>query len=308
VSILAYVFGVEVTGGVWDARSALGLLVTIIVPAVANLHNSYTDLAEDAENLPGRLGLVERAGLRPLMFSVRGGLAVVLVSCAYMGAVQLLIAVIGAGLLLSYSAPPIRAKARPIAGLVVFSMVVSVPFLMGATVAAEWGQTRSPLATGPLVWLVFMSLLFLAKGMVKNVPDYHGDLAAGIRNSSTVCGSIGSAARWAIWGTWAVYACLPVAVWLSGARPAMYLAAAWGLFALWHVARLARTDDPAFLNTVMKWDMSVTTVTLSLLAITARGSVTAIAVVVACFAVHVAAELTHKDSREPEHLALDGAR
>ncbi len=33
----------------------------------------------------------------------------------------------------------------------------------------------------------FLTLWFMAKGTFKNVPDYDGDLAAGVRTSATEC-------------------------------------------------------------------------------------------------------------------------
>ena len=49
--------------------------------------------------------------------------------------------------------------------------------------AAAWQSWRY------LAMWFFLTLWFMAKGTFKNVPDYDGDLAAGIRTSATQCRS-----------------------------------------------------------------------------------------------------------------------
>lgn len=302
VGVLAFVFGVEITSGPWGWGTVAGAVAMFLVPVVANLHNSYTDLAEDARNLPGRLRLVDSVGVDRLRITVYGGLVLIVVLCALMGWVPLLIALAGAALLVSYSAPPLRAKARPIAGLIVFSMVVSVPFLVGVVVVDDWWRARSPLNGVTAVWFAFVTALFLAKGCVKNVPDYQGDRAVGLRTSASVMPGIRSAAVVAVVVTWAVYLSYPLAVAGTGASARLYLACPWGVVALWHVTRLLRSEDPSVLNGVLKWDMCVSVVLLAHLAVLPRLSAPAVTVAVACLALLVFSDLIGADSRASGHL------
>ena len=302
VGVLAYTFGVEITGGSWTATTVLGLFAMFLVPVVANLHNSYTDLAEDARNLPGRLRLVEAAGVRRIRLIVYVGLGVIVCICATMGWAPLLVGVIGALLLVSYSAPPVRAKARPVAGLIVFSMVVSVPFLIGSIVSVDWWAPRSPFNGIVAVWWVFVSCLFLAKGCVKNVPDYVGDSEAGIRTSATIMSGSRAAAVVAVAATWLVYLLFPLLVWATHAPQRLYLAVPWMLLAMWHVTRLLRGEDPSFLNSVLKWDMCITVVFLAHLAVLPRLSLPALGATLACLSVLLLTDLVGADSRSQKHL------
>ena len=102
VGVLAYVFGFEITAGDWALRPALGILVALMVPAIANLHNTYTDVEEDRANLPGRAALVDVAQVRRLRWAVFGGLFAVVAIAGYSGLPQLIIALVGSLLLLAY--------------------------------------------------------------------------------------------------------------------------------------------------------------------------------------------------------------
>lgn len=302
VSVLAFVFGMEVTGGEWGPRSATGIAVTLLVPVVANLHNAYTDVAEDEANLPGRAALVRAAGLGRLKTAVWTGLALIVLAGTYMGVSQLILAVTGSPLLIAYSAPPIRAKGRPVLGLVIFSLVIAFPFAAGAIVTNTWWEWRTPWTVTTMGWLACFVVFFIAKGLVKNVPDFHGDAEAGLRTSATVMGTPRRAARIAVLGTWIAYALLPITVHLTESSVTMNLILPWAVVAAWHVTRLLKSDSPAFLNGVLKWDMVVTVVTLSILALTPRMSVIAVVTVAGCALVLIAADLIGRDSRAPEHL------
>jgi 4-hydroxybenzoate polyprenyltransferase len=237
-----------------------------------------------------------------LRVAVWAGLFVVVAIAGYSGLPQLIIALIGSLLLLAYSAPPIRAKARPVLGLFVFSLVVAVPFFAGATVSNGWLEWRSPWTLLTLGWLCFMVLFFMAKGLVKNVPDFHGDLAAGLRTSATVLGSPERAARVAVLGTWFVYLLLPLTVFLTGSPSSIFLLAPWIVVACWHVCRLLADGDVPRLNQVLKWDMVVSVVTLAALAVSPRASIPAIVVVSGSLVILAVADLVGADSRSPEHL------
>lgn len=309
VSVLAYVFGMEVTNGVWSTRPAIGIAVTILVPAIANLHNAFTDVVEDEENLPGRARLVRAAKPERLRATVILGLFIIVSAGSYMGLSQLIFAATGSLLLIAYSAPPIRAKARPILGLLVFSLVIAFPFLAGTSVTDSWLEWRNPWTFSTVCWLVCLIVFFVAKGLVKNVPDFHGDKSAGLRTSATVMNSPVQAALLAVGGTWFAYALIPVTIFVTDSPVRMYLVVPWIMVACWHVTRLLRSESPAYLNTVLKWDMVVTVVTLSLLAVTPRVSMVAWAAVGGCALILLAADIIRRDSRAPIHLSkIDGQR
>jgi 4-hydroxybenzoate polyprenyltransferase len=142
----------------------------------------------------------------------------------------------------------------------------------------------------------------MAKGLVKNVPDFHGDLAAGLRTSATVLGSPERAARVAVLGTWFVYLLLPLTVFLTGSPSSIFLLAPWIVVACWHVCRLLADGDVPRLNQVLKWDMVVSVVTLAALAVSPRASIPAIVVVSGSLVILAVADLVGADSRSPEHL------
>lgn len=302
VGILAYTFGMEIAGGDWAPATVVGAVSMLLMPAIANLHNSYTDLAEDAKNLPGRVALVAAVGVGRLRRIVFLGLIVVVVGCAALGSAGLFVGLAGAGFLLSYSTPPFRAKARPVLGLLVFSMVVSVPFVLGVLTRTGEGGSDPELLRAASIWGGFLTLLFLAKGLVKNVPDYEGDLAAGVRTSASVMPSIAAAAHTAVVVTWLVYVAYPAVVFLTGAKPTLYIAAIWIPIAAWHVHRLMTTTDPGRLNNVLKWDMCITVGFEATLAILPRASAGALTTVALCLLLLALADVVGADSRAAIHL------
>lgn len=309
VSSLAYAFGIEVVGGSWTEITWVGVIGALLIPAVANLHNALTDIAEDAENLPGRLALVHTLGARRIIRIVSIELAVIVLICALTSVLHLVIGIIGAILLLGYSAGPYRAKARPILGLVIFSMVVSVPFLLGATVGSSWLEPRDPRTLTVTVWFVFLTLWFMVKGLVKNVPDYHGDLRAGLRTSATIMPSQRSAAVVAVVGTVCGYLLLVPAVVVTRGPAQMFIAAAWILIAAANVIRMPSASEPGVLNRILKVDMLISVGFLATLAVLSRFGIEAIAVVVGSLALLAACDLVGADSRSSRHLPANaGAR
>lgn len=302
VSVLAFTFGMEITGGQWGARPGLGIVVTLLVPIVANLHNAYTDTAEDEANLPGRAGLVRAAGLQKLKITVWVGISLIVLMSSYMGISQLILAASGIPLLIFYSAPPIRAKARPILGLVIFSLVIAFPFIAGAIVTNNWWELRNPWTVTTMGWFLCLIVFFVAKGLVKNVPDFYGDMTAGLKTSATIMGTLRRAAQMAVIGTWVAYALIPITVYLTKSSQLLYLIVPWAIVAAWHVTRLTKSSSQGYLNSVLKWDMVVSVVTLSILAIASRVSLIAIVTVSGCILILVTADLIGRDSRSPEHM------
>ncbi|QPR31415.1 UbiA prenyltransferase family protein [Corynebacterium amycolatum] len=307
MGILAYGFGIELLGIHWRPAIIAGAVAMFIMPAVANLHNSYTDLEEDARNLPGRIALVNAVGVKNLKRMVRYGLALVIILCALIGWLALVLAVAGVLLLLSYSAPPLRLKARPFSGLLIFSFVIAYPFLIAVTAGETWVQWNSPLEERRWIWLAYLVLLFMAKGCVKNVPDYEGDLHAGIRNSATRFGSIQKASLFAVFATWICYSLFPLTVFLTQAPSNLYFAIPWALVAMLHVVRLLRSDSPVYLNSVLKWDMAVSVVFLAHLVVLVELSASAWTVALCCIFIIIFADAIGADSRASNHLPRQAA-
>lgn len=128
----------------------VGAAVALLVPFIGNVHNTGADLDEEATNLPrprrpavragGGTGLTDRCarrgvdtgGFHPNRRSVggrrhrlRGGVAPVL-------------------------GPPVRAKRRPVVGLLVCSQVVALPFMHGVVTAGP--GDAGPNSTCPGRW------------------------------------------------------------------------------------------------------------------------------------------------------------
>lgn len=302
VSVLAYTFGIEVAGGSWTPIAWLGIVAALLIPATANLHNALTDLAEDAENLPGRLALVHVLGSRNIVRIVGAGLAIAVLICAVTSVLHLAIGIVGAILLLAYSAGPIRAKARPILGLVVFSMVVSVPFLLGATVGSSWTEPRDPLTPTLGSWFAFLSLWFVVKGLVKNVPDYHGDRRAGLRTSATIMPSLRAAAAVAVAGTVGVYLLVIPVVIATHSPVQMFIAAAWIPIAAANVIRMLIESEPIGLNRILKVDLVISAGFLATPVVLSRFGFEAMAVVAGSAALLAVCDIVGADSRSSRHL------
>ena len=108
------------------------------------------------------------------------------------------------------------------------------------------------------MWL-FLTLWFMAKGCFKNVPDYSGDRAAGLRTSATVFATRRDAALAAAVATGAAYLSLGVLVAAGFERPAILGALAWLFPVMGNCARLVRAEDPSAGNDVLRADMALST-------------------------------------------------
>lgn len=306
VGVLAFSFGFENTGASWHPDLWAGYLATFLISAVANVHNSYTDYAEDALNLPGRARLVSRLGIPTARAFVACGLVAIALLAWLIDWRLLVVALITNPLILSYSAHPVRAKARPFLGLLIFSMVVSVPYLYGALAAEAHGAAFSWRRS--LGWMVFLTILFFAKGLVKNVPDYEGDKTAGLRTSATVLPTRDAAARVAVAATWVAYLTYPAFIFLAGGNRSLLWVCLALPFTLWHVTRMGKDRDAAYLNSVLKWDMSMSVLFLALLSIFPTLSVASLLCATGCLLVLVTADLIGADSRAPAHLPPTASR
>lgn len=307
-SVLAFVLAVELVGTQWTFRAWFGVIVSFLVPFVANLHNAYTDLEEDRRNLPGRVGLVKQVGPDTLSRTVKLLLAVVLTLCAIASSVALLIALAGGVLLLSYSANPIRAKARPLLGLYIFSLDVAVPYLAGCLASNRWLFVADFGRNGAIWLTVYFFAWFVAKGFVKNVPDYHGDKTAGLRTSATIMSSIDAAARVAAAATISVYCLFPIAVVAVGGPRQMLYAALWIPIAAANALTLVKGKTPRRMNHVLKRDMVISTGFLATLVLTAAHTTQARSVAVACALTIVILDWLSRDSRDDRLLAVNSSR
>jgi 4-hydroxybenzoate polyprenyltransferase len=272
--VLAYALGYSYTGAPFSHRMVLGALLAFGIGVSANLHNTSTDLDEDSRNLPGRVLLLAKLGQRPLLASTSLLAVSMMLGAIALGtyfAVFMALALAG---LHQYSAPPVRSKGRPILGLWVFAQAVVFPFLFGWTTApGRMLQTLllamfAPLTGAPrpppieatqsfryLAMWAFLTFWFMAKGLFKNVPDFAGDRAAGVRTSATVCGSRRTAALVAAWATVVAYGLIGVPVALGLEDPRVLLALVWIVPVGWNAVRLVRASDAAKANKVLKADM-----------------------------------------------------
>ncbi|GAB3975284.1 hypothetical protein GCM10029978_059030 [Actinoallomurus acanthiterrae] len=294
--LLAYGLGLGYVGAPSAPRTVLGAVLAFLVGFSANLHNTYTDVEEDCRNLPGRMWLLYRFGRRRLG-------AVLVATDVFMAAAALVygtgffvFVLIGLAGLHQYSFGPLRMKARPILGLYVFAQAVVGPFLIGWFGAMS--DVRAP--DGP-IWamLAFLFLWFVAKGFFKNVPDYDGDRAVGLRTSATLFPSRAAAARAAAAVTVLAYLAMPLLV-PAGASPRRVLfATPLTLVAAVQARRLVRASDGAAANDVLRTDMVLSSVFLAAVLLLQDPTWTSGALVAAGLAAIVGSDLLAMDSRRP---------
>lgn len=314
--LIAFALGYSYTGAPPSARMALGAALALSVGFSANLHNVATDLYEDSHNLPGRVVLLAKVGARTLIRVCRGLSAVMVLGALALGAyftVFMGLAVVG---LHQYSSPPIRSKGRPILGLWVFAQAVVFPFLFGWTTApGRMLETLLAAMTAPLrgvapppaaeawqswrylaMWF-FLTLWFMAKGTFKNVPDFDGDRAAGIRTSATECGTRRAAALVASGATIAAYLSLAVPVALGLEAPRVLAALVWLVPVVINCMRLVRAEDGAKGNTIMRTDMLISSGFIATLSLLVAPRPEGIAIVVLGAAILFGSDLLELDSR-----------
>jgi 4-hydroxybenzoate polyprenyltransferase len=314
--LLAFALGYSYTGAPPSARMALGAGLALSIGFSANLHNVATDLYEDSRNLPGRVVLLAKLGSRPLIRVCRWLSMAMLAGALSLGAyfaVFMGLAVVG---LHQYSSPPVRSKGRPILGLWVFAQAVVFPFLFGWTTApGRMLETLLAAMTAPLravppppaaaawqswrylaMWF-FLTLWFMAKGTFKNVPDYEGDLAAGIRTSATTCRSRRAAALLAAGLTVAAYASLVFLVVLGLEPPRVVLALAWLVPVGVNCVRLVRAADGVAGNTILRADMLISTGFIATLLVLVSPRLESVAMVFIGAAILLGSDLLELDSR-----------
>jgi 4-hydroxybenzoate polyprenyltransferase len=320
--LLAFALGYSYTGAPPSGRMALGAGLALSIGFSANLHNVATDLYEDSRNLPGRVVLLAKVGSRPLLLVCRWLSAVMMVSAVALGAyfaVFMGLAVVG---LHQYSSPPLRSKGRPILGLWVFAQAVVFPFLFGwttapgrmletllaAMIAPLRGVASPPPAQAWQSWRYlamwfFLTLWFMAKGAFKNVPDYDGDLAAGVRTSATECRDRRTAALVATALTIAAYASLAALVALGLERPRVLVALGWLVPVVFNCVGLVRAQDGATSNAVLRTDMRISSGFIATLLLLVAPSPESVATSILGAAILMGSDLLDLDSRRDADAA-----
>ncbi|MFC0602223.1 UbiA family prenyltransferase [Streptomyces palmae] len=258
---LAFALGWTAAGGTVSPAFFLGMFMTLIYGLMANLYNAYTDLAEDSRNLPGRVWLVLRIGHRRTVWighAITGLLIALTLPYSGVSLLPLMLLLLAGAH--QYSFPPLRLKDGPVVGLFAFSLAVFGPFLLGAA-----GAPDGPWDLDGGTWALFGFLVvwFVAKGMVKNLPDFDGDRAAGLRTSATVFPSRRAAARAATVMTLIGYLSPAVFVALGLLPPRTLWALVWTVAALVQCRAMSRASTSTEANAVLKVDMLLSTAFLA---------------------------------------------
>jgi ubiquinone/menaquinone biosynthesis methyltransferase len=296
--LFAYGLGLAYAGAPSAPYVVLGGLLALLVGFSANLHNTYTDVEEDCRNLPGRMWLLYRFGrTRLLLVLVALNLFMAGAALAY-GRGFFVFVVLGLIGLHQYSFRPLRMKGRPLLGLYVFAQAVVGPFLVGWFIQG----VRAP--TGP-VWamLAYLFFWFVAKGFFKNVPDYDGDRAVGLRTSATVFPSRVAAARVAAAVTILAYLALPVLVATGASPPRVLFALPLTIVAAVQAWTLVRAADGNEANTVLRRDMVLSSAFLGVVLLLQEPTWTSVILVVVGVAVIAGTDLLAMDSRRSADAA-----
>lgn len=154
--------------------------------------------------------------------------------------------------------------------------------------------------------LLFLLLWFMAKGTFKNVPDFYGDLATGLRTSATVFGVWRNAALVTTAVTISAYLLLTVLVYLGFESPQLLLSLIWLVPVTWNCFRLIRAEDGAKGNECLKVDMLISSGFIaSVLLLIAPCWENAVMVAVGVLALF-GSDLLRLDSRRKEDVAESG--
>jgi 4-hydroxybenzoate polyprenyltransferase len=317
-NLLAFTLGYSYTSGGAGLRMVVGALASCCIGFSANVHNAAVELEEDSENLPGRVLLVAKLGHARLFACWRVLIAAMMLSALAMGlyfSIFMALAIVG---LHQYSAPPVRSKGRPVLGLWVFAQAVVFPFLFGWTsepgmlletlLEAVWAGLRGVAAPPDalsqqsfryLAMWAFLTVWFMAKGAFKNVPDFAGDKAAGVRTSATVCSSQRRAAQLTTGFTLAAYASLAGLVFAGLEAPRVLWALAWLVPVSINCARLVHARDAAQANLVLKQDMWISTGFLATLTLLVAPTANTFSLVAVAALLLFGSDLLGLDSRRP---------
>jgi 4-hydroxybenzoate polyprenyltransferase len=296
--LLAYGLGLGYSEAGSGGRVALGGLLSFLVGFSANLHNTYTDIDEDCRNLPGRMYLLATLGRRRLLGALIAVDALMASVGLLLGGPVFAYTVLAIAGLHQYSFPPLRLKTRPFLGLYVFAQAVVFPFLFGYLIdpaARVFFPERDYLGM-----MAFLLLWFMAKGAFKNVPDFDGDRAAGIRTSATVFATRRQAAAVAAGVTIAAYLS-PAALVAAGlVPPRLLLCLGWVVPTTWQGRRLLHAEDGSGANEVLRTDMLLSCGFLASVLLLQAPHWRSVVLVAVAGAVLVGSDLLRLDSRRAE--------
>lgn len=299
VGLLSMAVAIGVEAGDLSLRSALLLLIAAGFSFVANVQNAFADVAEDFCNLPGRVYTVARMSLRTGYAWLALLHVLMLLAAGLLGTLCLLLTGLGLLIASQYSVRPLRAKARPVMGLAIFALAVAYPPLLAPFAQASPESLAAWAARVERMGALsgYLALWFAAKGLIKNIPDFLGDLAAGVKTSATVMGSYTRACLVAAAATGLVYG-LPLVSALSAVATVPPLAAAlWLVPAVANALSLLRTQPGPRANAVLGRDMYLSSGFLATwLALVAPPALT-IASVSAVLVLFVLSDLFGFDSR-----------
>jgi 4-hydroxybenzoate polyprenyltransferase len=308
--MLTYLLGLGYVGATFSAYTVTQAILCFLGGFVANLENAYTDIEEDCRNLPGRVYVLTRLGPGRLLRAIVGLHVAMLAAAAALDVHNLVFMAVALVIVHQYSFGPLRAKRRPLTGLLVFACVVSYPFFVAlladpehafaGRIAAWWrgDATHAHEVLRYLAMGAFVTAWFIAKGMFKNVPDYYGDRAAGVRTSATVFPSWFAAAAATACVTLATYASFGLLVVFGLEPPRLLLALVFALpVAAWNCLRLLKANDGAAGNLCLKTDMIISVAFISLVLLLAHPGVGNGVAVAAGAAVLALSDLLQVDSR-----------
>lgn len=302
-SLLAYAIGISIGEADWGTKQYLGCIVAVLVPALANIHNAITDLEEDGNNIPGRAIAVNAARRDRILVALKIGTALILGYTFAAGWAIGLIGIVGLIALHQYSARPLRAKARPMTGGLIFVQVVALPLLAGGLTSNSWTRPNTDNLVDLWVAYALASIWFTAKFFVKNVPDFHGDKDAGLRTTATICASPKSAAALALSMTICSYIII-LSFTLSSGRISLSVAVALALVvsAINGVRMYRSSNSPVTMNQTMAWDMYISIVFLaSVLVIISPPAISA-TILTICLTILMLTEILRLDSRKKTYL------
>lgn len=276
-NLIAYVLGYSYTAGPASVRCIAGAALACCIGFAANIHHAAALLEGNARNYPRRVLMVAKIGYRPVMLTWVLLLAAMMGTALALGvhfSIFMALALLG----MQHSAPPARGQGRPILGLWVYAQSVVFPFLFGwTTQPGEMLQTLLASVAGGLtgqaapapeaslqsfrylgMWFL-VTLLYMAKGAIKNVSELDSARAAGVRNSATIYGTHAKAARVASLVTVFAYASLIALVALGLERPRALFALLWAGPVIANCLSLIRAHDRQAANAVLRMDTRLST-------------------------------------------------
>jgi 4-hydroxybenzoate polyprenyltransferase len=322
--LIAYALGVGYSHASWSIGAVAGALIALLLAFTVNIHNSTTDLLEDSVNLPGRVEQVHLLGVETTRrIAVALGSFMVFLSILInpLAAIYVLCSVL---LMYQYSARPTRAKDKPILGLLAFAQAVCVPYMLGILLeplqTVPWiippalarllgfalpNPAIEDRAVQACVLLLLVALWFTAKGTFKNLVDYYGDRASGLRTSASVFSTRSKAfIPVALLTTVAYLAPLALPIFHFPGKVAWV--SLWTLPAAFNVWRLGRTERGTAANSLLRIDMVISSAFIASLLLVLFPRPSSVMVVIVSTGIIVASDLLRFDSRKTSDVQSGG--